>query len=264
MSVDALFAVDPQSLLLVTDFDGTLAPIVPFPAQARAVPGALESLERLSQRVGAVVLLTGRSRPSLMTALGEQVPTGVRILCNYGADDPQYSPPNDLHVIGTLLEQISQCAAKLPEGVMIEEKGLSVALHTRGCDQPGDAMSDIGVALGPIAHRLGLDMQHGRDVVDIGIRFGGKAAAVARLLNEREWSAAMMFGDDHSDLDAFDVLRDAPLRTLTVGVLSVEVPGVAARSDVVVDGPQAVAEILLKLIQGFEYPSAPQSGRRPG
>jgi trehalose 6-phosphate phosphatase len=251
MSIDRIAHVPREHLLLITDFDGTLAPIVPFPAHARAVPGALASLEALSALVGQVVILTGRSRLSLLVALGDDVPQGVRILCNYGADDPARPMPYQLDVIATLLDQIAALHGQLPEGVMIEEKGSSIALHTRGCREPMAALSQISIVMGPIAHELGLDLQQGRDVIDIGIRFGGKAATVRRLLDERQWAGAVMFGDDHSDLDAFDVLADADLPTLTVGVLSQEVPGVQARSDVVVAKPEYVAAMLADLVHIF-------------
>jgi trehalose 6-phosphate phosphatase len=251
MSIDRIAGVVPNDLLVITDFDGTLAPIVPFPAHARAVPGALASLETLSTIVGQVVILTGRSRPSLMVALDEVAPKGVRILCNYGADDPERPMPYQLDVIATLLDRIVGLHGRLPEGVMIEEKGSSIALHTRGCSEPASALSQISIVMGPVAHELGLDLQQGRDVIDIGIRFGGKAATVRRILEERNWSGAIMFGDDHSDLEAFDVLADADLPTLTVGVISQEVPGVQARSDMVVAKPEQVAAILSDLVKAF-------------
>ena len=50
----------PSDTLIATDFDGTLAPIVDDPEQAYADPEAVAALGRLGQRVGAVVVITGR------------------------------------------------------------------------------------------------------------------------------------------------------------------------------------------------------------
>jgi trehalose-6-phosphatase len=77
---------------------------------------------------------------------------------------------------------------------------------------------------------------------------GGKAATVTRLLGEREWGAVLMFGDDHSDLDAFDVLAASPVRSVTFGVVSAEVEGVVERSDITVESPHEVAQILSALL----------------
>ena len=56
----AALLADPASALLATDFDGTLAPIVEDPDQARPYPGAVDALARLGSRLGAVVIVTGR------------------------------------------------------------------------------------------------------------------------------------------------------------------------------------------------------------
>lgn len=247
VDLQVISGIAPSDLLVITDFDGTLAPIVPFPAQARAVPGALEVLEELALSVGEMVILTGRTRLSLLVALADRPPTGVRILCNYGADDPERPMQVNVEAIDRLLEELAHLHGQLPEGVMMEEKGTSIALHTRGCAEPSAAEAQIVRILAPVAQDLGLDLQQGRDVIDVGIRFGGKASTVARLLQERTWGAVLMFGDDHSDLDAFDVLRDSPTTSLTIGVVSDEVEGVAERSDIVVNSPSEVVSILAAL-----------------
>ena len=57
--LDALVA-DPGAALIGLDFDGTLAPIVPDPAAARALPGATAVLRRLGERAGTLAVITGR------------------------------------------------------------------------------------------------------------------------------------------------------------------------------------------------------------
>jgi trehalose 6-phosphate phosphatase len=64
--LDALLA-DPAHALIGTDFDGTLAPIVPRPADARAAPGAVAALTALAGAVGTVAVVTGRA-PGEVTA----------------------------------------------------------------------------------------------------------------------------------------------------------------------------------------------------
>src|SRR5262245_34977641 len=53
-------ANDPARALIAVDFDGTLAPIVPDPEQARALPAAVEALRELTPRIATMAVLTGR------------------------------------------------------------------------------------------------------------------------------------------------------------------------------------------------------------
>ncbi|HMI25703.1 MAG TPA: trehalose-phosphatase, partial [Streptosporangiaceae bacterium] len=57
--LDALIA-DPSHALVAADFDGTLAPIVARPQDARPHPGALPALTALAGAVGTVAVITGR------------------------------------------------------------------------------------------------------------------------------------------------------------------------------------------------------------
>ena len=75
---------DPGRALIALDFDGTLAPIVPDPAQARALPAAVNALRELTPMVGTMAVLTGR--PALIAVeYGslDQVP-GIVVLGHYG------------------------------------------------------------------------------------------------------------------------------------------------------------------------------------
>jgi len=50
----------PATTAVVTDFDGTLAPIVDDPGAARPLPGAAETLVALAARFGVVAVVSGR------------------------------------------------------------------------------------------------------------------------------------------------------------------------------------------------------------
>jgi len=62
-------SVRPQDLVLVSDFDGTLAEIVPEPDSARALPAAVTALRELRGLVGTVALISGRSTADLQRLL---------------------------------------------------------------------------------------------------------------------------------------------------------------------------------------------------
>src|SRR5258708_34626386 len=58
----------PGLALIALDFDGTLAPIVADPAQARILPAALSAVQALAPAVGTMAVITGRPA---MTAGGD-------------------------------------------------------------------------------------------------------------------------------------------------------------------------------------------------
>src|SRR4029077_7331701 len=78
-------AVPPNELMLVTDFDGTLADIGPDPARSAAVPEALDALRRLARLLKQVVVLSSRKSPEL----DRLVPlAGVRLIGDSGLAPP--------------------------------------------------------------------------------------------------------------------------------------------------------------------------------
>src|SRR5260370_2105517 len=77
----AVAASSPREILLVTDFDGTLADIGPDPSKTVAVPDALDALQRLTLALKQVVVLSSRTS----TELPRLVPvSGVRLIGDSG------------------------------------------------------------------------------------------------------------------------------------------------------------------------------------
>ena len=69
MTVDELVAVlRPQlaGALIATDFDGTLAPLVPDPEDSRPVAGAVDALAALAGRGAQVAVVTGRAADTVL------------------------------------------------------------------------------------------------------------------------------------------------------------------------------------------------------
>src|ERR1700680_1439817 len=81
-------AVPPSELVLVTDFDGTLADIVPDPAQTVARTDALEALSKLVRLVADVIVLSSRTNAQLE----QLVPiSGVRLIGDSGRAVPRHA-----------------------------------------------------------------------------------------------------------------------------------------------------------------------------
>src|SRR5258706_15809839 len=65
------FLADPAASAVITDYDGTLAPIVDDPGAAAPFPGAVEALRALATRYGLVGVVSGRPLEFLASQLGE-------------------------------------------------------------------------------------------------------------------------------------------------------------------------------------------------
>lgn len=232
-----------SDLLVVTDFDGTLAPIVTDPTRARPADGAVETLALFSTKVRSLAVLTGRSRESLEKVLPIPLLGGVRVLCNYGTDDPTYRREIDLRPLNEFRNRLS--FEVLPSGVKVEEKKFSVALHTRETENPVAALYSTYDSLVPVANRLGLTVHRGRDVLDFSVDATTKSSAVTRLINEVEPLGVMIFGDDHSDIEAFEGIR---IPKLTVGVVSHEVDEMEYIADVPLRSPEDVVGFMQEIM----------------
>src|SRR5256714_813615 len=126
-------SVPPSELILVTDFDGTLAEVVPDPAAARARPEALEALQELAMLLADVIVLSSRP-PAQLESL---VPiSGVRLIGDSGLALPR-------HAQKEALDRFNAEAARLLEripGGWLEVKPASTAVHFRNTNLSGQEM----------------------------------------------------------------------------------------------------------------------------
>ena len=258
----AALLADPLRAVLASDFDGTLAPIVARPDDARPVAGAMAALCRLAPLVGRIVIVTGRPVDSVRAIAGLQEHpelASVTVLGHYGlerwevgadtVDRP--APDKGLDLVRQELPLLIAGRA----GADIEDKQHSVAVHTRNAADPEGTFSALRPALHALAARAGLEAVDGRFVVEL--RPGGhdKGHALKAYVAEGPTSCVVFCGDDLGDLPAFaaiDELRAAGTPGLTVASASDEVTEVAAAADLVVDGPAGIGALLTWLAGALE------------
>jgi trehalose 6-phosphate phosphatase len=245
----------PAGALIVVDFDGTLAPIVADPAEARALPGAVAALRALSPLVGTLAVLTGR--PALKAVeYGslDDVPD-IIVLGHYGMQrwhDGELlapPPPEGLAVARARLAAVL-AAAPAPEGTWVEDKAEAIAVHTRRTADPAGALEAIRAPLLQLAADTGLRAEPGRFVLELRSPGADKGIALEKLSAERGASAVMFCGDDLGDRPAFAAvrrMRSAGRPGLAVCSGSAEVGELADEADLVVDGPEGVAALLAAL-----------------
>ncbi len=145
----AALLATPGRALVAFDFDGTLAPIVPDPADARVLPAALAGLRALAPLVGTVAVVTGRpAKIAVEYGSLDQVP-GVVVLGHYGRQRWQGGelesppPPPGLAVARERLPAVL-AAAGPADGLWTEDKADALAVHTRRAADPRAAAAARG------------------------------------------------------------------------------------------------------------------------
>jgi trehalose 6-phosphate phosphatase len=148
-------------------------------------------------------------------------------------------------------------AAQAPEGTWTEDKGDALAVHTRRTAQPGPALERLRGPLTALAERTGLAIEPGRMVIELRPPGSDKGEALTNLRTERNSSAVMYTGDDLGDRPAFQAvarMRGDGIAGLAVCSGSLEVAGLAALADLVVDGPAGVIDLLTSLAAALSGP----------
>lgn len=246
---------EPSRAAILTDVDGTLAPIVERAEEAAVPAAAREALAALSERYSLVGCISGRRAEEARRLVGLDT---LAYAGNHGLEllmPGEVQPRPDPSVAGREGEASEFLAGLAGErlsaaGLRREDKGPIQALHWRGAEDETGAESRAR-EIANEAGRAGLEPRWGRKVLELRpLGGGGKDGAVASLLAEDGIDRATYAGDDRTDLDAFRRLRELQAErqlstAVCVGVLSAEAPAeLAEESDVTVAGLDGWLEIL--------------------
>lgn len=198
-----------ERLLLVIDFDGTLAPIVDRPDQARPAPGAIEALQRLTTRT-TVAMLSGRPVADLVERLPD-LP-----LIHAGGHGAQIREPDgaimDLIDVTTVTQTLDTTQEALERlvgdgvGWLVERKATSLAVHHRLVpeDEEEEALPRIRALMEQHhADDPGFQVVTGKAVLEMRPRSVDKGRALATIAERYPRLRAVVLGDDATDEDAF-------------------------------------------------------------
>jgi len=204
-------------VVLLSDFDGTLAPLVHQPGRARLPARARRALERLVRRPRFLLgIVTGRS----LADIRRRVKLGRAAYV--GSHGMEYVVPGERPVrlvgreYGPLLRQLRERVPRLlPKvpGLRWEAKPYSVALHYRQA-RSGDVPGILSVARrAAMEYHPAFRLQRGKKVVEFLPNVGAsKATAVRAILSKlqgksRDACLRVYFGDDVTDEAVFRLLR---------------------------------------------------------
>ena len=195
---------------LFLDFDGTLVDIVERPDAVAVDPALPKVLIRLQERLGgALAIISGRP----VEFLDERfVPhefdmAGLHGLEHRIAGRLSMCDPDEHPALRDMVARLEQIVAD-KEGVLIEDKGCSVAIHWRLAPHEKDfALATAHAAI----EALGNDyrVQHGKAVAEILPSAAGKGKVIERFLHEAPYQGRrpIFVGDDLTDENGFKTVN---------------------------------------------------------
>lgn len=223
-------------LLVTSDFDGTLSPIVNNPADARALPaGSAALLELAALPHTSVALVSGRALGVLRELSG--MPASVHLVGSHGAEfDTGFTQTVDGALLAQIVDTLTEIASRYP-GVAVETKPASVALHVRNASA-ADGESALAAAR-TAGKSWPAETTEGKAVLEFAVITTNKGSAIDVLRERDDATTVVYLGDDVTDEKAFARLRDGDVG-IKVG------PGPSA-AQYRVDSPEDVAEALAYL-----------------
>ncbi len=132
-----LGALSKASFGIISDLDGTLSPIVDIPDNARMTAGNHKTLLELASTGVFVAILSGRSAADLAHRVNIR---GAVLIGNHGMEEWREGKAIVAEEALAFRPQIAKVAKELltieEEGLRIEDKGVSIALHYRQHKNP--------------------------------------------------------------------------------------------------------------------------------
>lgn len=239
-------AADPLRTAVLTDFDGTLAPIVADPMAAVPLAGTVDVLRELDRRYGRVAVVSGRPVSYLVTHLG----TSLYLSGLYGLEAIEDGELVEAPGAEGWRPVVADTVARARElfGELVEDKGLSVTLHFRPApEREGQARAWAAAE----NDRTGLAVRPAKASVELHPPVDADKGTVVEHI-AGDFQAVCFLGDDVGDLPAFDALdrlAERGVSTVRVGVRTPEAPPeLLRRADVVVHGPQGALGFLQGLL----------------
>ncbi len=241
-----------QPLGLAIDIDGTISEIAPTPDEATVTEESRKYLATLAQQLSLVVAISGRPAAEARAMIGLE---GILYLGNHGLERWDKDCVKVLPGTERFKQVIAKCLGELAmqlnvQGVSVENKGISAAIHFRNAKRPDQARQAIIRAISKSGTAAGLKVTEGKMVIELRPAVeANKGIAIKALVEEYGLAGLIYAGDDLTDIDAFVALRElresGRISTVSIAVLSGETPSeVIANADLVLCGVSEVEQFL--------------------
>jgi trehalose 6-phosphate phosphatase len=230
---------------VLLDIDGTLLDLAPTPREVWVPPGLSKTLNRLLQRTGgALALVSGRSLNDIDLIFA---PDQYPVVGGHGAElrlDPEseavaaHAPPMDKE-----LKRRLAAIAKLSPGILLEDKGYSLALHYRLAPHAEKAIYAAVSLIRADLPNAPIEVLPGKCVCEIKHSGFTKASGVRELMTHEPFRGRRPFfiGDDVTDESVFAIMPDMDGVAFSVGRRA---KGVAGHFDAPADVREFLAHLL--------------------
>jgi trehalose 6-phosphate phosphatase len=224
--------------LFFLDYDGTLAPIVDDPEAAVPHPDAPDLLRQLDARY-PLWIVTGRDLQALSSFLDRP----FNAIGLHGAQEGVVGRETHNLMSDAAAEALRERRHSVPsiDGLRVEEKDRSFAVHYRGVKNEAEARARIDRWLDDLPETL--DAIWGKKVVELRPRGLTKGTAVRRIADQHPDHVPVYLGDDVTDEDAFAALQEMDREAVTIKIGDDD-----TRADARLGGPDAVVEYLRQYI----------------
>jgi trehalose 6-phosphate phosphatase len=235
--------LDQAALLL--DIDGTLLDLAPTPREVWVPPGLSDALSGLLMRTsGALALVSGRSLNDIdLIFAPEQFPAvgGHGAEMRLSTDNEAvatHAPPMDKE-----LKRRLAAIAKLSPGILLEDKGYSLALHYRLAPHAEKAIYEAVSLIRADLPNAPIEVLPGKCVCEIKHSGFTKATGVIELMTHEPFKGRrpIFIGDDVTDESVFAIMPDFGGLAFSVGRRA---HGVAGHFDEPRDVRQWLAQLL--------------------
>jgi trehalose 6-phosphate phosphatase len=205
---------------LFLDVDGTLIEFAASPDAVHIDPALAALIDRGSQALGgALALVSGRTLADLDRLFSPRrwPAAGLHGLERRDARGYTTTPSHGRTQLATARAMLDAIAGQHP-GVLVEDKGASIAVHYRQAPQLEGALTWM---LEQLVRDLGseFDLQPGACVLELKLRGPNKADAIRAFLTEPPFAGRIpvFAGDDLTDLDGFAAVERAGGLSISVG-----------------------------------------------
>lgn len=243
-----------EQLLVATDYDGTIAPIVDSPAHAYPKEESVQALRALAELENTTsAVISGRSLRDL--AAMSRLPREVHLVGSHGGEtDTDFEESlsrSEQHALSNLRHGLASVHAAMPT-LNIEPKPSGAAIHLRGLEGAQRRQAEDAVAR--LEALSGVRSVRGKEVVDLTVVDSTKGDALNKLRRRLGQPTVLYIGDDASDEPAFATLGEADLG-LKVTEAAAEnrhggesAPGAETAAQFLLSGPSEVALVLSSVV----------------
>jgi trehalose 6-phosphate phosphatase len=230
---------------ILLDIDGTLLDLAPTPREVWVPPDLAANLNRLLERTsGALALVSGRSlndidlifAPELFPAVGGH---GAEMRLSIdGEAVATHAPPMDKE-----LKRRLASIARLSPGILLEDKGYSLALHYRLAPHAETAIYEAVSLIRADLPNAPIEVLPGKCVCEIKHSGFTKASGVRELMTHEPFKGRrpLFIGDDVTDESVFAIMPDFDGLAFSVGRRAQGVAGLF-------DSPSDVRKFLASLL----------------